>query len=110
MKIKSAGQILIEETTEAVQSMKNCVTPIFDLNELLEAELLGSAVLIEIGGTLFLCTAKHVIDGNACSTLYIDGPSKMEVLEGEFYRSDQHDVAVLKLTAKLRELLRKYTV
>jgi hypothetical protein len=71
--IKSAGEILINEVDEAVESLKRCVTPIFDVNEELEAELLGSAVLIEVGGEAFLCTAKHVIDGNACSTLYIHG-------------------------------------
>lgn len=40
--------------------------------------------MISIAGETFLCSAKHVIDGNQTSTHYFDGPSKLEVLEGEF--------------------------
>jgi hypothetical protein len=52
---------------------------------------------------------RHVIDGNKHSTLYIDGPSKMEILEGHFYASMDHDVAVLKLSREQIDLLKKYT-
>lgn len=106
--IKSAGEILVDEIGTVVTALQHCVTPIFDVNDKGEAELLGSAVLIEISGDIFLCTAKHVIDGNATSTLYIDGPSKFEVLEGEFYATDELDAAVLKLSPEQVTALRKY--
>jgi hypothetical protein len=61
--------------------------------------------LIEISGDTFLCTAKHVIDDNTKSTLYVDGPSKMEVLKGDFYVMAEVDVAVLKLTPDQIETL-----
>lgn len=64
MKIKPAGQILTDEGRQAIDALKGCVAPIFDVNEKLEAELLGSSVLIEVSGETFLCTAKHVIDDN----------------------------------------------
>jgi hypothetical protein len=109
MTIRPAGQILTEEIDSAVAELKTCVTPIFDVNERGEAELLGSGVLIALCGDTFLCTAKHVIDGNATSTLYIDGPTKMEVLEGDFYSSAEHDIAVMKLSAEQVTLFQKYS-
>ena len=108
MPVKSAGEILAGEITSAVDALKTCITPIFDVNERNEAELLGSAVLIELAGSIFLCTAKHVIDGNAKSTLYIDGLSKLETLTGDFYSSAEHDMAVLKLTTAQIKALQKY--
>jgi hypothetical protein len=107
--IKSAGEIIATEIGEAVEALKGCVTPIFDVNENGEAELLGSGVLIKIADDTFICTAKHVIDEGANSTLYIDGPSKMEILEGDFYGSKEHDVAVLKLTPEQTKNFQKYT-
>jgi hypothetical protein len=77
MTIKHAGQILIEEIESAVAELKSCVTPIFDVNEKGEAELLGSGVLIALCGDTFLCTAKHVIDGTPpiCADLIRTGTS-----------------------------------
>lgn len=108
MTIKGAGEILVTEIREAVDLLKDCVTPLFDVNEKGEAELLGSAVLLTLDGETFLCTAKHVIDGNQHSTLYFDGPSKFEVLEGEFCVSAEHDVAVLRLTPQQVAAFEKY--
>ena len=107
--MKNAGEILTDEIGAAVETIKSCVTPIFDVNDKGEAELLGSAVLIEVSGHTFLCTAKHVIDGNATSTLYIDGSSKMEVLEGQFHATAGLDVAILKLSPDQITTLGKYT-
>jgi Trypsin-like peptidase domain len=109
MLIKSAGEIIGNEITDAVAALKGCVTPIFDVNDKHEAELLGSAVLIEAAGDVYLCTAKHVIDKNVESSLYIDGPAQFEMLVGKFLSSEEHDVAVLKLTAAQTETLKKYT-
>jgi hypothetical protein len=93
-----------------MEALKGCVTPIFDVNERGEAELLGSAVLVEVIGYIFLCTAKHVIDKNAESTLYIDAPSGLEILVGDFYTSEvAQDIAVLKLSPEQVELLQKYS-
>src|SRR3546814_808914 len=92
----------------AIDAVKGCVTPIFDVNEKREAELLGSAVLIEIAEEFFLCTAKHVIDDNKDSTLYTDGPAEFAILEGDFYASQEHDIAVLKLTEAQRRTFKKY--
>ncbi len=108
MKIKPAGQILISEIREAVDRLKGCVTPLFDVNDKGKAELLGSAVLITLSGATFLCTAKHVIDGNRTSTLYFDGSSKLEILEGKFRVSAEHDVAVLKLSPAQAATFQKY--
>lgn len=108
MTIKPAGHILTDEARHAIDAVKGCVTPIFDVNEKREAELLGSAVLIEIAEEFFLCTAKHVIDDNKDSTLYTDGPAEFEILEGDFYASQKHDIAVLKLTTAQRHSFKKY--
>jgi hypothetical protein len=108
--LRSAGQILREEMREAIAEFQNCVTPIFSVNEKREAKLLGSGILIEVGGNTFLCTAKHVIDENAISTLYIDGPCNLKILAGDFFRSgDDHDIAVLKLNPEQTALLKKYS-
>lgn len=109
MTIKPAGEILASESRDAIDALKACITPIFDVNEKHEAELLGSAVLIEASGETFLCTAMHVIVENENSTLYIDGPSQMEILQGDFYCSAEHDVAVLKLTPVQITLFQKYS-
>jgi hypothetical protein len=107
--MKPAGEILTEEFGAAVEAIKSCVTPIFDVNDKGEAELLGSSVLIDVSRNTFLCTAKHVVDANAKSTLYVDGPSKMEVLEGDFQATAGLDAAVLKLSPEQIATLSKYT-
>jgi hypothetical protein len=107
--IKSAGQVLIEESRQAIDALKGCVTPIFDVNEKGEAELLGSAILIELAEATFLCTARHVIAANAASTLYIDAPTGLEIVAGDFYSSDKHDIAVLKLLPEQMGLFQKYS-
>lgn len=108
MTIKPAGHILTDEARHAIDAIKGCVTPIFDVNEKRQAELLGSAVLIEVADECFLCTAKHVINQNKTSTLYIDGPVNFEILEGDFYASQEHDIAVLRLMPAQKETLKKY--
>lgn len=107
--IKSAGQILIEESRQAIDALKGCVTPVFDVNDKGEAELLGSAILIALAEAVFLCTAKHVIDANAASTLYIDAPTGLEILAGDFYSSEDHDIAVLRLSTEQTALFQKYS-
>jgi hypothetical protein len=106
--IKSAGEILVDEIGKCVANFQRSVTPIFDVNSKGEAKLLGSGVLIEISNNVFLCTAKHVIDRNAKSTLYIDGPTHFEVLQGQFYATAELDVAVLNLSREQVGSLRKY--
>jgi hypothetical protein len=108
MPIKSAGAMLSEHITDAIDALKTCVTPIFDIGKHDRPELKGSAVLIHIAGATFLCTAKHVIDKNAISPLYIDGPNSTETLEGDFCCSPEHDLAVLKLTTSQIKCLQKY--
>ena len=108
MTIKLAGQILTDEAWQAIDAIKGCVTPIFDVNEKRGAELLGSAVLIEVADECFLCIAKHVVDENKDSTLYVDGPVNFEILEGDFYASQEHDIAVMRLTPAQKETLKKY--
>lgn len=106
--IKSAGEIIISEIRKATDHLIGCITPLFDVNDKGEAELLGSAVLLSISNEIFLCTAKHVIDGNQASTLYFDGLSRFEVLEGDFLASDDHDIAVLRLTPQQALAFQKY--
>lgn len=108
MELKTSGKILLQEIRDAIDSLKLSVTPIFDADEKSRAALLGSAVLIEVADAVFLCTAKHVIDENTKTTLYIDGPARLEPLTGDFYSTGDHDVAVLKLSAAQIETLRKY--
>ncbi len=108
MTIEPAGQILMSEIRNAVDQLKGCLTPLCDVNDKGEAELLGSAVLIAFAGETFLCTAKHVIDQNQISTLYFDGPSKLEILEGDFQVSAEHDTAVLKLSPAQASAFSKY--
>src|SRR5207302_9710230 len=71
------------------------------------AELFGSAVLIDVTGEVFLCTTKHVIDrGGPC--LFIDAPDENKPLTGTFRSSEKYDVAVLKLNAEQVTLFQKY--
>jgi hypothetical protein len=107
MTIKPPVEILIAEARQAIDAFKGCVTPIFTVDEI-KARLLGTAVLIEVVDECFLCTAKHVIDENKESTLYIDGPVNFEILHGDFYSSQDHDVAVLRLTPVQKNTLKKY--
>lgn len=108
MTVRAAGEIIMRDIRDAIDCLKSCVTPIFDANEKREAELLGSAVLVRVNGEVFFCTAKHVIDDNVKSTLYVDGCSELETLEGDFYSSKDHDVAVLKLSPSQIQALSKY--
>ncbi len=107
MTLKNAGHILMEEIRDAIDCLKLCVTPIFYSNEKREPGLLGSAVLVRVKDEVFLCTAKHVIDGNVNSTLYV-GCSELEPLLGDFYSSKDHDVAVLKLSPSQIQTLSKF--
>jgi len=108
MALKNPGEILLDEIRVAIDCQKSCVTPIFDANDKSEAALLGSAVLIEVASETFLCTAKHVINENINTTLYIDGSSRLEPLEGDFFSTEDHDVAVLELSPSQIQTLQKY--
>jgi hypothetical protein len=108
MAIESAGRILVREIRQAAEALYNRVMPVYHINDKDEAALYGSAVLLRIGAHSFLATAKHVIDESTRSSLYVDGPSKLEPFEGDFFASPDHDVAVLKLDPAQLDLLRKY--
>ncbi len=109
MKIKPAGEILSQEFQNAVDLLKGCVVPIFDVNNRSEPELLGTAVLIRLGAFVFLCTAKHVIDGNRKSTLYVSGKDVLIKFECEFQSAVDHDVAVAQLTPEQIDQLSNFT-
>jgi hypothetical protein len=109
MPIKRAGEILSGEFHQAIDKLRDCVTPILRADDHGRARSLGTGFLIRLAGETFLCTAKHVIDENVNATLYIDGPSKLEPLEGEFYVTAEHDVAVLRLTPEQISTVSKYT-
>lgn len=106
--IEQPSKLFIQEIRKAVNALLPCVTPLFHVMENGEPELLGSSVLVNISGNVLLCTAKHVLE-TATSSLYINGPSKLEVLTGNFHRSKQHDIAVLKLTPEQVVTFRNYT-
>jgi hypothetical protein len=106
--IESAAKILLAEIGQAVKDLYENITPIFDVNDNKEAELNGSAVLFNIGDGAFLATAKHVLDANARSSLFIDADPDLQLLEGDFYATQEHDVAVLKLRLDQVRLLSKY--
>lgn len=106
--IRPAGEIIGDEISDAVSALLPCVTPIFAVGGKREPRLLGSSVLLSVAEYVFLCTAKHVIDENATSTLYIDGGGCLEILEGEFRVSEQYDVAVLRLSSEQVAKLKRY--
>lgn len=56
-----------------------------------------------------MCTAKHVVDRSTASGLYIAGPDKLEPLVGTFQSSEEHDVAVLKLTPAQVSVLQRFS-
>jgi hypothetical protein len=62
-------------------------------------------VKIKLARQILTDEAKQAIDE---STLYIDDPIKFDVLNGDFYSSEEHDVSVLKLTPTQKETLKKY--
>jgi hypothetical protein len=105
--MKCVGEIIANEVDAALRQYQDCVIPIFDVNDSAEPELLGSAVLIEVSGSVFMCTAKHVINKHTESALYFDGPSKFEELTGEFHGSDRLDVAVCQLSSGQTKRLAK---
>jgi hypothetical protein len=98
MAIKLGGEVVRTEMRNAIDQLVGCATPICDATARGEAELVGSAVLINVSGETFLCTANHVIEHNVSSTLYFDGPSQLEILHGDFLISAEHDIAVMKLS------------
>jgi hypothetical protein len=71
--------------------------------------LLGSGVLVEICDSTFFCTAKHVVDHSTASDLYIYGPNKLEPLVGIFRSTEEHDVAVLRLSPEQTMLLQRFS-
>lgn len=106
--MRSVGEILADEIDAALNPLKECVIPIIAVNNRDQPALLGSAILIEVAGKVFLCTAKHVIDENAASCLYIDGPSKFEHFIGDFHGNDCLDVAICQLSQEQIKRLSKY--
>jgi hypothetical protein len=105
--VQNAGQVLAEQIEEAIRPLANCVTAVLRVDENNELELIGSAVLIEVSGEVFFCTAKHAID--LCTTgVFIDAPLKNEALNGNFITSEEHDQAVLKLSPEQVKLFAKY--
>lgn len=106
--IEQPGQLFIREIRKAINTLLSCVIPLFHVNEKSEPVLLGSSVLVDISNNVLLCTAKHVLD-DAQSSLYINSPSGLEDLFGNFIRSKQHDIAVLKLSAEQVVTCRNYS-
>ncbi len=105
--VQNAGQVLAEQIEEAIRPLANCVTAVLRVDENNELELIGSAVLIEVSGEVFFCSAKHVID--LCTTgVFVDAPLKNEALNGNFITSEEHDLAVLKLSPEQVKLFAKY--
>ncbi len=103
LSLKSAGQFLTEEAREAIAAIQTSVVPLFNAGEDGQVQLLGSAVLIEFGADVFLCTAKHVLDECIAdqSFLYFCGPDNLEPQPGDFRVSaNDLDTAVLKLAAE----------
>ena len=106
--IKRHDEIILREISTAIRATSGCVAPLFHVSKNSTPQLLGSSVLIDISGNLLLCTAKHVLE-TAQFPLYINGPSSLEILLGEFYRSQHHDIAVLLLTLEQIRSFQKYT-
>ena len=105
--VQNAGQILAEQIEEAIRPLANCVTAVLRVDENNDVELVGSAVLIEVSGEVFFCTAKHVID--LCTTgVFVDAPLKNEALNGNFITSKEHDLVLLKLSPEQVKLFAKY--
>lgn len=97
MAVRSATDIIADDLVRAVNTLASCVTPLFDVNNRLHAELLGSGSLISVFDDVYLCTAEHVLDAAINSEIYFDGPQKLEILSKDFYIAAGHDVAVMKL-------------
>lgn len=105
--VESAGKILVREIRQAVEGFYDRVA-LYHVNDKDEAALYGSSVLLRVADSPFLATAKHVIDESTRSSLYVDGPSDLEPLEGDFFASPDQDVAVLKLNPDQLAVLGKY--
>lgn len=106
--IEGAGKILTREIRETVEGFHNRIAPIYHVNDRGDAALFGSSVLLQIGADVFIATAKHVIDESTKSSLYLDGPTELEPLEGDFFACPERDVAVLKLNSDQVAILEKY--
>lgn len=109
MTIKPASEILSREFQQAVDQLKGSVTPLFGASDRLEAKLVGSSVLLRLVDSVFLCTAKHVIDENRNSTLYVAGKIALVPFESNFQSVGEHDVAVARLTLEQVDQLSDYT-
>lgn len=66
-------------------------------------------MLIRLGSSVFLCTAKHVIDGNKNSTLYVSPKNVLVLFESDFQTVEDHDVAVAQLNEEQTDQLSDFT-
>jgi hypothetical protein len=69
--LKSAGHHLVNEARKAITELQSCVVPLFNTDEDGKAQLLGSAIVIEVEGHIFLITAKHVLVDTAALKLTV---------------------------------------
>ena len=80
-------------------SPRDCVIPLYGVDENNSPEAVGSGVLLEIGPMTFLATATHVFTDNPDTTFYYPGKEALEELTGTRLGGsrDEEDVSVMLL-------------
>lgn len=93
----------------ATAAFRSSVRPIYGASVRKTAEQIGSCVLLEVDGQKFVVTAAHIIDHNACTTLYIGGSDALVPMVAEFSATtaprddrdlDHYDFAFAQLGAE----------
>jgi len=104
MTIQSSEEILrsdpISEFHSAVMKFKNCIVPLYLLDETGQPQLVGSSFLFCVAEEVFLCTARHVIKASEHSILFFNDEKVLEKFEGVFSSSEEHDTSLTKLTSE----------
>jgi hypothetical protein len=85
--IAEMERVLRENLSAAERRIQNAVCPIYGCDDRGKPYLIGSSLLLSVGDKLLLVTAAHVLDWNRDTSLYVAGPVKPILIEGDSYRT-----------------------
>jgi hypothetical protein len=112
-------RVLRENLRAAERRIQNAVCPIYGCDDRGKPYLIGSSLLLSVGDKLLLVTAAHVLDWNKDTSLYVAGPVKPILIEGDSYRTqppkagrdgDLADVGIIDVSNIPREQWSRYRV
>ena len=117
--IAEMERALRENLRAAERRIQHAVCPIYGCDDRGKPYLVGSSLLLSVGDKLLLVTAAHVLDWNNDTSLYVAGPVKPIVIEGDSYRTqppkagrdeDLADVGIIDVSNIPREQWSRYCI